>query len=91
MHYFLESEREANLTARKALELALQYSFVTELTSLIVVANDNFTLGDGPDNNGGLEEDTAILGLPVPAGPAGPAASPAAPVGPGIGVRKSGY
>ena len=65
--HFLESEREANLTA-KALELALLYNFVTELTSLIVVADDNFTLGDGTSNNGDLEES---LGGSVPGGSPG--------------------
>ena len=46
---YTESEREANMTTGDALELALLYNFVTELTSLIVVADDNFTLGDGLD------------------------------------------
>ena len=53
------------MTAGKALELALLYSFVTELTSLIVVADDNFTLDDGPDGNRALE-DAAVFGLPTP-------------------------
>ena len=56
------------MTASKALELALLYNFVTELTSLIVVADDNFTLDDGPDDNDALEN-FASLGLPVPASP----------------------
>jgi hypothetical protein len=45
--YYTESEGEANLTAGRVLELALLYNFVTEFTSLIVVADDNFTLDDG--------------------------------------------
>ena len=77
--HFLDSEREANLTARKALELALQYNFVTELTSLIVVADDNFTLGNGPSNNGALDESLASLGGPVPQ------------AAPDIAVRKFDY
>ena len=66
--YYTESEREANLTATRALELALLYNFVTELTSLIVVADDNFTLGDGPNGNGGLEESLGFLGGPLSGG-----------------------
>lgn len=65
------------MTASKALELALLYNFVTELTSLIVVADDNFTLDDGPGNDGALE-DAAFLGLP-------------APVGPDLAIRKFDY
>ena len=42
---------------------------MTELTSLIVVADDNFTLGNGPNNNGALEESLIILGGPVPGVP----------------------
>ena len=94
----LESEREANLTAGRALELALQYNFVTELTSLIVVGDDNFTLGDGQDENGALEDLASVFGFSVPVGAAGPVA-PSAPSAPGPGGinniilqhRKSGY
>ena len=81
--HFLDSEREANLTARKALELSLHYSFVTELTSLIVVTDDNFTLGNEPNNNGALEESLSFLAGPVPGGPV--------PGGPDIAVRKFYY
>ena len=64
----LESEREANSTAARALELALLYNFVTELTSLIVVADDNFTLGDGPNGNGAVEDSLGFLGGPLSGG-----------------------
>ena len=75
-YIFLESEREANSTAAKALELALLYNFVTELTSLIVVADDNFTLGDGANNNdGALEDSLGFPGGPVLVGSV-PAGSP---------------
>ena len=43
------------MTTGKALELALLYNFVTELTSLIVVADDNFTL-DGLDGDLAVDE-----------------------------------
>ena len=42
---------------------------MTEFTSLIVVADDNFTIGDGPNNNGRLEESLAFIGGPAPAAP----------------------
>ena len=42
---------------------------MTELTSLIVVTDDNFTLGNEPNNNDVLEESLAFLGGPVPAAP----------------------
>ena len=58
MPNFTDSEREANLTAERALELALLYNFVTELTSLIVVADDNFTLND--ELNVGLVDENDI-------------------------------
>lgn len=44
------------MTTTKALNLALHYNFVTELTSLIVVADDNFTVDDGLNGNRGSEE-----------------------------------
>ena len=37
---------EYNQTERRALDLSLQYNFVTDLTSLIVVADKNFTVDD---------------------------------------------
>ena len=50
---------EADLNSR-ALNLSLQYNFVTELTSLIVVADTNFTVDDnGQDAN--LEEEGGKL------------------------------
>ena len=52
-----------------ALELALQYNFVTELTSLIVVADDNFTTSNEGMNGHGANEDVLAggnyIGLPV--------------------------
>ena len=51
------------MTARKALELALHYNFVTELTSLIVVADDNFTLDDGIGNFANEESDISFIGV----------------------------
>ena len=76
--FYSDSEREANLTSRKALELALQYNFVTELTSLIVVADDNFTLDDGPNGDSAIDESLGFLGgaLPAPQD---------------LAIRKSGY
>jgi hypothetical protein len=58
------------MTATKVLELALLYNFVTELTSFIVVADDNFTLGDGPNDNGALYLGDSLgrTGGPVPGG-----------------------
>ena len=44
------------------------YNFVTELTSLIVVADDNFTLGDGPNGNGALEDSLGFQGGPLSGG-----------------------
>ena len=65
--FYSDSEREANLTARKALDLAIRYNFVTELTSLIVVADDNFTLDDGPNGNLGVDEsDLTFLAGSIP-------------------------
>ena len=65
------SEREANKTAMRALELSLRYNFVTELTSLIVVADDNFTIDDGQNANSALDESLAYFARPVPSGSAG--------------------
>ena len=59
---YTESEREANETTGEALELALLYNFVTELTSLIVVADDNFTLDDGLDGFAIDESDITFFG-----------------------------
>ena len=74
---------------------------MTELTSLIVVGDDNFTLGDGQDENGALEDLASIFGFSAPVGAAGPVApsAPSAPSAPGPGGinniilqrRKSGY
>ena len=50
------------MTASKALELALLYNFVTELTSLIVVADDNFTLEDGLNDFAIDESDITFFG-----------------------------
>jgi hypothetical protein len=44
------------LTAGRVLELAVLYNFVTEFTSLIVVADDNFTLDDGLIDDLAVEE-----------------------------------
>ena len=65
------SEREANKTAMRALELSLRYNFVTELTSLIVVADDNFTIDDGQNANLALDESLAFFARPLPSGSAG--------------------
>ena len=53
---YTESEREVNETTGEALELALLYNFVTELTSLIVVADDNLTLDDELDGGFAVDE-----------------------------------
>lgn len=50
------------MTTAMALELALQYNFVTELTSLIVVADDNFTTSDDGMNGHGANEDALASG-----------------------------
>ena len=55
MFPYTATEQEANKTKTEALNLALRYNFVTELTSLIVVADDNFTIDDTPSGNRGDE------------------------------------
>ena len=62
---------------------------MTELTSLIVVGDDNFTLNDGQDENGALEDLAFVPGVGA-AGPVAPTAS--GPGGINILQRcKSGY
>ena len=84
MYYCISaSDSEANVTSMRALELSLQYNFVTELTSLIVVADTNFTVGDQNGQNEHLEMDSLSslnAGLPPP--PGAPPARPALPAAP---------
>ena len=68
-NFFLDSEREVNSTSTRALDLALRYGFVTELTSLIVVADDNFTL-DESEPSGELGRESVFAdGAPFPSSP----------------------
>ena len=77
------SQAEIDTIEQEALELALEYNFVTELTSLIVIEENgemgNFSRGEGGGGEDGLEEDGNFLGAPTAAGTAPPAAGTAPP------------
>ena len=47
-----------------ALKLSLEYNFVTELTSLVVVADSNFTVDDNGENQ--QENEFGSIGSPIP-------------------------
>ena len=66
------SQAEIDTIEQEALELALEYNFVTELTSLIVIEENgemgNFSRGEGGGGEDGLEE-LDIAGAPFPTTP----------------------
>ena len=47
------------------MDLSLQYNFVTELTSLIVVADKNFTVDDNGNDGQNLELDPTLAFTPT--------------------------
>ena len=82
---------EYNRTERRALDLSLQYNFVTDLTSLIVVADNNFTVDNNENGGQNLALNQARV-PPVPQGSSVPAAPPVPPVPavpPGSPARES--
>ena len=75
------SSAEYNETKRRALELSLQYNFVTELTSLIVVADKNFTVDNDGSDGQNLVMDQALVPA-LTALTASPPSVPQVPAGP---------